>query len=242
MRSIVIAALLLAGTPALAAPAHTAAPAKDKSASAKKVPDFDFGQIMAMFDKIFPAQPDPLPQRLALARTSVQGLFPDGTYARMMGGMMHGIVDRVMGMSEADFGATGAKGKPADAMTLREKLAKDDPNFDERMKITERVITEEFNKMSAIIEPKMREGLARSMARRFDEKQLADINSFLATDSGRAFGGQSMAMWVDTDVMRGVMASFPEIMKAMPDAMKRVETATAHLPKPKKPAKSSKGE
>jgi hypothetical protein len=88
--------------------------------------------------------------------------------------------------------------------------------------------------MSAIIEPKMREGLARSMARRFDEKQLADINSFLATDSGKAFGSQSMAMWVDPDVLRSVMSSFPEIMKAMPDAMKRVETETARLPKPKK--------
>jgi hypothetical protein len=86
----------------------------------------------------------------------------------------------------------------------------------------------------------MREGLARSLARRFDEKQLSDINAFLATDSGRAFGSQSMAMWVDTDVMRGVMASFPEVMKAMPAAMQRVETETAHLPKPKKPETSAK--
>jgi hypothetical protein len=242
MRSILIgAALLLVGAPALAAPhgkPASTAPAKGKDA-AKKTPDFDFGQMMAIFDKIFPPEPDPLPSRLALSRTSVQGLFPNGTYARMMGGMMHGVVDRVMGMSEADFSMGGAKGKPADTMTLREKLAKDDPYFDERMKITERVITEEFDKMAAIIEPKLREGLARSMARRFDEKQLADINAFLATDSGKAYGSQSMAMWIDSDVMRGVMASFPEIMKAMPGAMQRVETETAHLPKPKKAEKSA---
>jgi hypothetical protein len=71
------------------------------------------------------------------------------------------------------------------------------------------------------------------MARRFDEKQLADLNAFLATDSGKAFGSQSMAMYVDPDVMRAMIGSFPEMMKAMPDAMKRVEAATAHLPKPK---------
>jgi hypothetical protein len=246
--TIFAAALLFAGTPAIAAPAAkepaaAAAPAKDKEASARKKPDFDMAQVMAMFDKIFPAQPDPLPQRLALARTAVRGLFPDGTYARMMGGMMHGVIDRVMGLSPADLGAKAAKGKPAETMTLRQKLAKDDPHFEERMRVTERVVGEELTKIAAVIEPRLREGLARSMARRFDEKQLADINAFLATDSGRAFGSQSMAMWIDPDVVRSMITSFPEIMTAMPGAMKRVETETAHLPKPKKaekPAKSDK--
>jgi hypothetical protein len=238
MRSIWIGAALiaLAAAPANAKPA----PAKTKpavtvkeQASPMKAPDLDIGQMMAVFDKIFPAQPDPPAARLALSRTAVQGLFPDGTYSRMMGGMMHGIVDRVMGLTPADFGAKPDKDKAPGTLTLRQTLAKDDPAFDERMKIMEQVIGEEFAKMAAIIEPKMREGLARSMARRFDEKQLADLYAFLATDSGKAFGSQSMAMYVDPDVMRAVMSSFPEMMKAMPDAMQRVEAATAHLPKPK---------
>jgi len=234
MRSIWIGAALLA----LAAPlanAKTApakAPAKEQVV-VKKAPDLDIGQMMAIFDKIFPAQPDPPAPRLALSRTAVQSLFPDGTYARMMGGMMHGIADRVMGMTAADLGARPDKGRAADTITLKEKLAKDDPAFDERMRIMEQVIGEEFAKMAAIVEPRMRDGLARSMARRFDEKQLADLNAFLATDSGKAFGSQSMAMYVDPDVMRAMIGSFPEMMKAMPDAMKRVEAATAHLPKPK---------
>ena len=237
MRLIMLGtALLLAGAPALAHPvAHkpkAAAPAKDAEAVAKK-PPFDLAQMMAVFDKIFPAQPDPPPARLALSRTAVQTLFPDGTYARMMGGMMHGVVDRVMGLTQADLGIPADKAKTADTMTLKQKLAKDDPYFDQRMRIAEKVVSEEFAKMAAIIEPKLREGLARSMARRFDEKQLADINAFLATDSGRAFGSQSMAMWVDPDVLRSVMTSFPEMMKAMPDTMKRIEAETASLPKPK---------
>jgi hypothetical protein len=237
MRSIVISAALLA----LAVPATSyAAPSKAKPSVAvkeqqppNKLPQFDIGQMMAVFDKIFPAQPDPPPARLVLSRTAVQGLFPDGTYARMMGGMMHSVADRVMGMTAADFGGKPGKDKAADSMTLREKLAKDDPNFEQRMAITERVIGEEFAKMAAIIEPRVREGLARSMARRFDDKQLADLNAFLATDSGKAFGSQSMAMYVDPDVMRAMISSFPEMMKAMPDAMKRLETETARLPKAK---------
>jgi hypothetical protein len=238
MRLIVIGgALLLAATPSIAAPvasaASAAAKAKDPSIT-KKAPNFDIGQMMAVFDKIFPAQPDPLPARLALSRIAVKGLFPDGTYARMMNGMMGGVVDRVMGLTDADLGMKGEKGKPANILTMRQKMLKKDPYFEERMRITERVIGEEMAKVAAIIEPKVREGLARSMARRFDERQLADVNAFLATDSGRAFGSQSMAMWIDPDVMRSVMTSLPDLMTAMPGAMKRIETETAHLPKPKK--------
>jgi hypothetical protein len=237
-------ALLLAAAPAVAdttlatsggvTPAQAAAAAAKETPAAKKASPFDMAQMMAVFDKIFPAQPDPLPARLALSRTAVKGLFPDGTYARMMNGMMSGVVDRVMGLSEADLGMPGAKGKPASTLTMRQKMMQKDPYFEERMRITQRVIGEEMAKIATIIEPKVREGLARSMARRFDEKQLADIDAFLATDSGRAFGSQSMAMWIDPDVMRSVMTSFPDIMTAMPGAMKRIETETAHLPKPKK--------
>ena len=228
---------LLAGTPALA----SAAPAKKHTATkkapvttvtVKKAPDFDPAQMMAIFDKIFPPQPDPAPARLALSKVSVNNLFPDGTYARMMDGMLHGIADRFLGLRESDFVKPTA-GKPADNMTLHDKMAKDDPYFDERMKIMQRVVGEELAKFAAIIEPKIRDGLARSMARRFDEKQLTDINAFLATDTGREFGRQSMAMYVDPDVMRAMMGSFPEMMKAMPEAMKRLEAETAHLPKPK---------
>lgn len=238
MRLIVMsAALLLAGSPVNAAPNPTGqsatAPTRGQTSSTAKKPDFDMSQLTAMFDRLFPAQPDPPAQRLALSRAAVKGLFPEGTYARMMTTMMNTMVERFMTLSEADFAMGGKKGTPPDTTTMRQAMAKDDPHFDERMQIIQRVLTDEFAKFAAIIEPRIREGLARSMARRFDEKQLTDINAFLATDSGRAFGGQSMAMWLDTDVMRAVMQSMPDMMSAMPQVMKRIETETAHLPKPK---------
>ena len=102
------------------------------------------------------------------------------------------------------------------------------------MRIMRRVIGEELVKISAVMEPKLREGLARSMARRFDEKQLRDINAFLATESGRAFAAENMKMWIDPDVMRSIVQSFPHMISAVPGAMLRLEAETAHLPKPKK--------
>lgn len=259
MKSMTIGLLLLTGVVATPAAAQTAAnqprspqvvtsnqndPARQakrgeseaKKQAGKGADELDMGELMKVFDKIFPAQPAPPPERLALARTTAAGVLPDGTYAAMFDELMSGLADRVLSLTPADFGETKDEdGAEAAQTSLREHLAGDDPHFDERMRITRRVIGEELIKVSALIEPKLRDGLARSIARRFDEAQLRDINAFLATDAGRAFGKQTMQMWMDPDVMRSMFQSFPEILAAMPDAMKRLEAETAHLPKPKKP-------
>jgi hypothetical protein len=234
--SALAAALLATTAPTAAAPAK-----RDKAEQATKTDEkqtiadaFNPAMIFQMFDKLFPAGPEPEPERLALSKVSVRGIFPDGSYAGMMDDMLNGMADRVLNMSEADFDPKGKDGKPPSTVTLRQSLAKDDPAFDERFKIIRRILGEEMVKIGAIIEPKMRDGLARSMARRFDAKQLADLNAFLATDSGRAFGRQSLSMWFDPDVLRGMMASFPELIPVLPSVIARIETETAHLPKPKK--------
>ena len=235
--NLIICALLLASAPA--AKAADSPAAAEKAAAAPQKDDknarapFDPAQLLAVFDKLFPAQPAPAPERLALSRVTVQALLPDGTYAGLMDGLMDSVVDRIMNLSEADFGK-GKDGKPPSKETLREAALKEDPHFEERARIMERVFTEEMTKISRIIEPRLREGLARSMARRFDETQLTEINAFLATGTGREFGKQSIAMWVDSDVMRSMVGAFPEIIAAMPEAVQRLEAETAHLPKPKK--------
>ena len=60
-----------------------------------------------------------------------------------------------------------------------------------------------------LIDPRMRDGLARSMARRFDARQLADINAFFATPSGHALASQYMQLWFEPDTMRSMMGAFP---------------------------------
>ena len=232
MRSLIFAACLLAAAPAYAQAAGK--PADEKAAAEGAKDAFNIAQVMAMFDKMFPAGPEPVPARLALAKTTAEGMFPNGTYAALFDEAMNGIVERVLAIDPGDLMPAKGDSKGAPSTSLHDQLAKDDPHFDERMKIMRRVIGEELIKISAVMEPKLREGLARSIARRFDEKQLKDINAFLATDSGRAFAGQSMRMWVDPDVMRSMMQSMPHIISAMPGAMIRLEAETAHLPKPKK--------
>lgn len=245
MRTVSLAALLLAAIPAAA----QAAPAVDAAATEAKgtgipVPkkdDFDFAQILTMFDKMFPPGPDPDPARLALAKTTAEGVFPNGTYAALFDDAMSGIVDKVLAMRPGDLLPAKAGAKAATNASLHDELVKDDPHFDERMKIMRKIVGEELVKISAVMEPKMREGLARSIARRLDERQLRDTNLFLATDSGRAFAGQTMRMWVDPDVMRSMMQAMPHIVMAMPGAMMRLEAETAHLPKPKKKAEPKTG-
>ena len=240
MKKIVMLAATLtaviAPVQASAAPSTEKQAAEEKQAATakKKGDDFDLAKMMAMFDKVFPAQPDPAPGRLALAQATAGGMFPNGTYAGLFDDMMNGMVDRILAIDPAEFAAKGAKPKAGTPATLREEITKGDPHFEERMRIMRRVVGEEVVKVSALLEPKLREGLARSIARRFDEKQLTEINAFLATDSGRAFAGQTMRLWVDPDVMRSMMQTMPHMIAAMPGAMMRLEAETKHLPKPKK--------
>jgi hypothetical protein len=86
------------------------------------------------------------------------------------------------------------------------------------------------------IETPLRDGLAQSVGRRFTVAQLADINRFFATDSGKAFGREVWMLWMDPAVFKGIIGTMPVLMKEMPLVMKKVEAATAHLPKAKPPA------
>src|SRR3954453_23075360 len=97
---------LVAASPALAVPAEKAskAPAPAPGNSGPNI-----GAIMGLFDKLFPPQPDPDPARLALARTSVAAMWPEGSYSRMMTGFMGGMFDRVMQLKQSDLAPLGSK-------------------------------------------------------------------------------------------------------------------------------------
>ena len=212
------------------------------SGPAKTPPNFD--AILGMFDKLFPPQPDPDPARLALARTSAQAIWPEGAYVKMMSTFMGGLFDRVMQMKKSDLAALDTKPtkiSPAGStdVTVHDQAAAKDPYFDQRMGAVRQVLNEEVGKISTIIDPRMREGLARSMARRFDAQQLTEINSFFATPSGRALASQYMQLWLDPDAMRSFFGTLPEMMKLMPEMMQKIKAANDKYPKPA-PAKADK--
>jgi hypothetical protein len=225
----------------LALAATTATPVKEPSAAksppaasahAKAKPAVDpmeaIATMLKLFDKFFPAGPEPEPARLALARQATMTMFPRGAFAQAMTGFVNRTADRVLDMSEADFAAMvpPAKGskakKPKSPSTepLRVTLAKKEPNFDAKLAAIRAFAGTMFVKFGDVAEPKFREGMARALARKFDARQLAEIQAFLATPTGAAYGREMVGLWFEPDVIRGTFEVFPELMKMAPDLAK----------------------
>ncbi|MEA3062023.1 MAG: hypothetical protein QOJ94_1804 [Sphingomonadales bacterium] len=177
------------------------------------------------------------PERMALARQAIDYLWPLGTYRRLIANSMDGIAEMMVGtaldMKTDDMVPPGARPRGMPSGTLREVMAKQDPYFEERMRILYRVMGEEMAPIASHVEPQVREALATIYARRFTAEQLADMNRFFATPSGRAYAADSLTVYTDPEMTRAMAAMMPEMMKAMPAIMNRFQTETAHLPPPK---------
>ena len=188
----------------------------------------------------------PIPARLALARTAVTSMWPDGAYGKMMNGFMGGTIERAMQLKSSDFAAMGGKcgegrrrGIGQADLSLHDQVGRQGPLFrPAHGRLSRRLIDEETARLSTVIDPRMRDGLARAMARKFDARQLADIDAFFATPSGHALAGQYMQLWIEPDTMRSMFTAMPEMMKMMPDVMQKMKAIDAKYPKPKEPAKA----
>lgn len=198
------------------------------------------------------------PAKQALAARVAASLWPDGTYGRMIDSMIGGeggLAEMVLDMRPAEMMAMMAEGlaeggkdkaapkdkdeAPEPSPTLREMMVAGDPHFEERMRITMKVVGEEVRRIAEPIEPKFRDGLAKSIARRFTIEQLGPIAAFFETPAGRAYAEQSMTLFIDKDVMMAMIQSVPTMIKEMPAAMEKVKKATAHLPPPPKKTEPS---
>ncbi len=184
------------------------------------------------------------PVRFAAAKVAVDYLFPLGTYERMMRGTMDQMMDSMLAslgtMRMGDL--SGVAGVSDDDIpegegdkTLADISRDADPHFEERMKISTRVMMDEMVTLMTTMEPAIREALTRIYARKFTASQLGEMNLFFATDTGSAFARDYMMVFVDPEMMQSMMSMVPQLMQAMPDIMKKVEEATAHLPPVKKP-------
>jgi hypothetical protein len=188
----------------------------------------------------------PDPTRLEAAKPVVEKLWPIGTYRRMMDGTMSKLIDSMMdsmmGMKASDIiGTVDKSGKAAKELgnnSIGELASKADPNFRERMKLTMDAMMSGMIPIMERIEPQVRDNLAKIYARRFTAAQLADMSTFFATPSGKAYAEQSMLVFMDPEMIQGMQAFVPELMKSMPDIIKKAEAATAHLPPLSKPKES----
>lgn len=181
------------------------------------------------------------PARLTLAQGIAGQLIPPGTYQKIMKDvseqMASAMIDQMMGMDAATMMGTagGEAAEGTEGKSVGELAAAADPHFKERMDITMRVMFEEMGKMMNEMEPVARDALAKVYARRYSAQQLTDMKGFFATPSGSVFAADFMATFSDPEMMQAMMGQMPKIIEAMPEMMKKVEAATAHLPPLPKP-------
>ncbi|WP_421838884.1 DUF2059 domain-containing protein [Novosphingobium sp.] len=181
------------------------------------------------------------PARLEAARQTVQYIFPAGTYARMMDRSLEGMVKPMMDslgkLPLKDMAALAGVDEQVVATkpgaTLDELMAIMDPAFKERTAATMPAMFKAMGSLFTEFEPVMQASLARAYARRFDARQLADLNAFFATPTGTVYAGNSMMIFTDPEVLGSMQTFMPTMMKRMPEIMKGVEAELARFPKRK---------
>jgi hypothetical protein len=181
------------------------------------------------------------PAQLALARSIVGKLAPNGIYRRMMQGsldqMMGGMSDQMMNMPIRQFlaGTDVPKDQVAKLgnTNMRDIMAILDPAFDQRMHATMAALMASMTDTLSSFEPQMREAMAQAYVHNFTPTQLADIDRFFNTPSGAAFAGRTMTMMNDPAVRTQMQEIMPAIMQSIPKIMQKVQAETANLPKPK---------
>ena len=185
----------------------------------------------------------PDPARIAIARNVAGRMLPDGTFEKLMSSMLGGLMKRITdGMMDMPLksivgmgGVDAAKMKDLGPGTMRQITAILDSAFDQRMEIMTGVMGPEMGKLMTTMEPSFREGLAEAYANRFSEDELKKIDVFFREPAGEKFAQQLMTIQSDPAFLNKMQDLMPRLMQGMPAIMKKVEEATATLPKPRKP-------
>ncbi len=175
---------------------------------------------------------------IAQAREAAGHILPDGTYARMMEGTFEQLMDQIMAsvmdMPMGDLAAMGGMAPEEmagiETGTMREMMAIIDPHYEERQKISIRIMMEDMVGLMTELEPAMREGLGDAYANRFSAEELAQLNAFFDTPVGRKYAENSLSIFMDPAFMSKTQEMMPQLMKAMPGIVERMQEATADLP------------
>lgn len=177
-----------------------------------------FAELMGGLFQTEPLTPEQ-DARLPAARDVVAVMLPEGFYADMMGGVMEKTMGPMMRMFSSpelllqsrlavDEGAIAA----LDEDERRELISLLDPAWDRRGDAIMAVVSGELASAFTVLEPPVRDGLARAYAVRFDQRQLADIAAFFATPTGSEFGRESFALFADPQVIGSAMQAMPQML------------------------------
>lgn len=197
-------------------------------------------KVASLLGGLFQAEPLTAEQeeRLPEASAVVAQIMPDGFYSKMMREMMDKTMRPMMSAFATPEFILGAR-LDVDQETLAgldeaaklEAVEMLDPAYDRRVDAIVNVMTGKMGGMFAQMEDPMREGLSKAYAVRFDEAQLADIAAFFATPTGSTYASQSMALFMDPQVMQASMQAIPAMMSGFGDMESAMKQAMDPLPK-----------
>jgi len=183
------------------------------------------------------------PARLAIATRVAAKLLPVGTYKSVMKSSMDQVtksmLDQMMDIPLRSFAGIGGLSEDQVAKlgpgTIRQIMAIIDPAFEQRTKLSMDAMGDMMATLMNAMEPDVRAGLAEALATRFTSDQLTTLDQFFSTPVGAAYAAQSITLYSDPAVMQRMQAVMPKMMAIMPEMAKKLQAATAGLPKPKRP-------
>lgn len=200
------------------------------------------GAMQEMMGEIFSADPlTPAEEaRLPGATLAAEAVIPDGTLMRSLEAMQEGFFATLMDMGVGEglsdsvlmttFGLTDEELWDLSEDDRKKLVTLLDPQAAERAKLQTDAVMAAMREVLSRFEPSMRVGLARSYARRFTEEQLADINAFFATPSGRVYAAESWIAASDPQVMAAMGEAMPAMLGTFMEIGETVEEADDSLP------------
>ncbi len=251
--------MLLAGTFALAPLAATAQEApvaevvaddaqgdvssETYAADAKAKMQKEMDAAIALVEKMFDTSslPPIEPARLTLAQQSMGALIPAGSLEKMIDNLYGKMFKTIMAElgGQSDLMLSIKTGVESDKIATLDEATKTkiadifDPHRKEREDQITKVLKPLISEALTDLERPMRDGMAKAYARKFSAAQLADLNSFLATPTGRLYASEWMALQADPEVMVAVMKALPPMVTKFMDRGPQIEKDMKELPKEK---------
>lgn len=222
------------------------------AAEAKAKMEREMDAAIAIVEKMFDTSdlPPVEPARLTLAQTTMGALIPAGSLERMMDNLYGKMFKTIMGEmgGESDLMISIKTGVESEKIAALDDATKGkiadvfDPHRLEREDQINKVIKPLISEVLADMEPPMRAGMAKAYARKFSAAQLTDLNGFLATPTGTAYGNEWMALQADPEVMLAVIKAVPPLISKFIDRAPQIEKDMKELPKEKQLADLSDAE
>ena len=203
--------------------------------------------VTAMLSSMF--EPEPLTAeaeaRLPAASSVAASLVPEGVYGEMMGQMMDSFLAPIFKMANTEGGMsnsalatyTGIAMETVDALTDEQRAELTDifdPVYQTREQAKFDGIVSGINTLFGVLEPGVRDCLARAYASKFDSSELADLQAFFATPVGAKYASQSLLLNADPQVISGMMKTIPSLIEQLPALKESFENAEAGLPEPRR--------